>query len=166
MRPIDRSKGRTLAERFLPKIEIDLATNCWQWQGSIDSTGYGRFRFQGKQTMAHRFAYEWFLTPIPNDLVIDHLCRNRACVSPAHLEPVTNRENLLRGQGLAADNVRKTHCPSGHPYSGENLIVLSHRRRGCRACKRLQNQTPEYRAQRNATQRLYRQKKRAQQEAS
>lgn len=80
-------------------------------------------------------SHELHKGPIPEGLVIDHLCRNRGCVNPDHLEAVTQRENILRGEGLAAANARKTHCPKGHPYSGENLYVVpSSGRRQCRIC--------------------------------
>ena len=83
--------------------------------------------------MAHRAAYEVRIGPIPDGMVIDHLCRNRACINPAHMEPVTNRENVLRGTGPSAQHARKTHCNYGHAYDDQNTM---HRRgrRHCRKC--------------------------------
>ena len=89
----------------------------------------------------HRVAYEAAVGPIPEGLQLDHLCRNTLCTNPAHLEPVTCRENLLRGNTLQAANAAKTHCPYGHPYAGENLRVRRLKSgglgRSCRECARV-----------------------------
>lgn len=87
---------------------------------------------------AHRYAYESIVGPIPNGMVLDHVkqrCGNRACVNPAHLEPVTNRVNILRGSGITALNARKTHCPKGHEYTDANTIRGKDRVRKCRSCR-------------------------------
>lgn len=94
------------------------------------------FWYKEKNTKAHRAAYELLIAPIPNDKVIDHLCRNPSCVNPDHLEVVTQRENILRGIGPSAIHARKTHCPRGHPYSGDNLYISPNRQRRCRTCQR------------------------------
>lgn len=105
-------------ERFMDKVE-KTADGCWDWKGSIAPGGYGKFTVEKnlvrKCFNAHRWAYEYFIGKIPAGLTLDHLCRNRKCVNPSHLEPVTIRENLLRGKGASAVNARKTHCPKGHP---------------------------------------------------
>lgn len=119
------------------KYEVDAATGCWNWLLCLDRGGYGVASFQGRYARAHRLIYELHKGPIPEGLVIDHLCRNRRCVNPDHLEPVTQRENLLRGDTFQARNAAKTHCIHGHPLSGENLYVHPGRGvRDCRTCRR------------------------------
>jgi hypothetical protein len=113
-----------------------MTTDCVPWSGAIwKGTGYGYFRDGGTTRLAHRAAYESVKGLIPEGLVIDHLCRIPACVNPDHLEAVTVRENILRGVGITAQNVKKTSCPQGHPYDRENTYVRG-RRRTCRTCHR------------------------------
>jgi hypothetical protein len=129
------SEDRRIA-RFWSKVDRSGGPDaCWPWAGSL-SGGYGHLRFNKSYTYSHRVA--WTLTngPVVDGMVIDHLCRNRACCNPAHLEPVTNRENLLRGVGWVADHARRTHCPAGHPYSPENTRLSARNQRHCRACSR------------------------------
>jgi hypothetical protein len=99
----ERTKRRTIEARFWEKV--DKTDTCWLWTGSSDRLGYGRFSTWPSVTLAHRFAYELLAGPIPDGLVIDHLCRTPSCVNPDHLEPVTQRENLRRGarHGLPKD---------------------------------------------------------------
>lgn len=118
------------------KNVVALPDGCWKWDAGKQSSGYGVFWVAGDPVLAHRWAYEASVGTIPEGLCIDHLCRNRACVRPSHLEPVTMRENILRGKGATAINARKTHCPQDHPYSGENLwFKKSKGRRDQRACR-------------------------------
>ena len=104
------------------------------------SEKYPRFKVDGDRIMAYRYFYELVKGKIPDNLQIDHLCRNTRCVNPDHLEPVTIKENVLRGMGITAINARKTHCKNGHALIGTNLIAYSLKRgqRICKICKRLQ----------------------------
>jgi hypothetical protein len=120
-----------LPRRFEEKFERQ-PDGCWVWTAAKHRGGYGAF-WAGKRVLAHRFAYEVMVAPIPRGLQLDHLCRNRACVNPAHLEPVTQCENEARG----VKGALTTHCPKGHPYSGDNLILeKKHGWRKCRECHR------------------------------
>lgn len=130
------NRTKPLPERFWPKVNKNGPNGCWLWTASL-TRGYGVFHMGGgasNMAYAHRVAYEWLVGPIPEGLVIDHLCRNPACVNPDHLEPVTNRENILRGEGASARNARKTHCDLGHPLSGDNLVPGA-RVRKCLTCQ-------------------------------
>ena len=107
---------------------------CWIWPGYITSYGYGVIqRYRKKSLLAHRVIYEATVGDIPNGLQIDHLCRNRSCINPNHMEIVNARTNTLRGIGPTATNARKTHCSKGHRLMGTNLYTHKNRRR-CRTC--------------------------------
>lgn len=132
-----RGSGKlTLEQRFLKKVnKQDGEAGCWLWTAACAGLGYGVMRDATKrQTYAHRIAYEIYIKPIPPGFVIDHLCRNHICVNPHHLEPVTNRENLLRGEGFVGKESRVTHCPGGHEYTKENTYITPKGERDCRAC--------------------------------
>lgn len=126
-------------KRFRSKvIERD---GCWGWTGSFFQTGYAIFNVKmadgvWRPTTAHRVSYEIAVGPIADGLHIDHLCRNRQCVNPAHLEPVTPRINNLRGESRSAQQARWTHCPKGHPFNDENTYTRKTGKRECRACAR------------------------------
>lgn len=111
---------------------------CWEWIGQVSNYGYGQFtdNYSQKKWMAHRFAYTMLVGPIPDGLVIDHLCRQRACVNPAHLEPVTHRVNAIRGNGCSGLNYRKTHCKHGHLFDAQNTHITTDGFRRCRTCIR------------------------------
>ena len=114
---------------------VEVTDTCWNWKGKLDKDGYGRFFYGGKTGKAHRFSHELNIGPIPKGLTIDHLCRNRRCVRPSHLEPVFDKQNILRGKGVAAINAVKTHCMRGHEFTLENTR-MSNDGRICRTCFR------------------------------
>jgi len=124
-----------LPERFTDKVRL-APSGCWEWIASLIGGGYGQYKVEGRPVYAHRFAYEALVGPIPDGLELDHLCRNRACVNPDHLEAVSHRTNTLRGVSLPAQRAAKTHCPAGHPYAGTNLALSRRGERLCRACRR------------------------------
>ncbi len=126
----------TTVDRFWANIQVEPNTGCWLWSGWVTDKGYARFRDCGQKVRVHRWAYEHFRGPIPDGLVIDHLCNTPSCVNPAHLEPKTSRENILRGHGATAVHARKTHCPQGHPYDEENTYRPPNGQRKCRGCRR------------------------------
>jgi hypothetical protein len=121
-----------LPARFWSKVRRDKS-GCWIWTGYRTKRGYGGFWFGSASKRAHRVAYEAVHGAIPAGLVLDHLCRNPSCVNPDHLEPVTDRENLMRGDTLATQNSTKTQCPEGHNYEGRNLVI-NNGKRHCRSC--------------------------------
>jgi hypothetical protein len=126
----------TVLERLEAKVVRD--GDCWLWTGAISEGGYPLLKVDGRCRRAHRVAYELLAGPIPAELQLDHLCRIRHCVNPAHLEPVTAHENTHRGVGPIVARGTKTHCAEGHPLEGENLYSRPSRpnERACRICRR------------------------------
>lgn len=126
----------TTEERFWHKVDIKGPNECWVWNGAVDGSGYGSFGhkkpFQ-RGYLAHRYAYEKLRAPIPEGLQIDHLCRNRGCVNPAHLEIVTQRENMNRGM---AHRISIGACKRGHEFSSKNTHLNPQGYRVCRVCDR------------------------------
>lgn len=130
-------------ERLLARRSIDSETGCWNYTGSIFPNGYGQFYFDGMSRGAHRVAYILWRGPIPDGLVIDHLCRNPRCFNPDHLEAVSQRENTMRGDTPARKNAAKEVCIRGH----NNWRVVLNRGtlvRSCRTC--MNEQKRAYRA--------------------
>lgn len=118
-----------LLERIVARVVVTRA-GCWEWTGAQDDKGYGQVRVDGCVRRTHQVTYEATVGPIPTGLEPDHLCRNRLCCNPAHLEPVTHQENCRRRTVLI------TECPQGHRYDEKNTRVGRDGRRDCRACDR------------------------------
>ena len=114
--------------RLVSLIDLTAPGDCWPWLGFIDRDGYGRY---GKWSTAYRAVYEFVVGPVPDGLALDHLCRVRGCVNPAHLEPVTHAENMRRSAPAQA-----THCINGHAYDAVNTYFRPNGQRDCRACVR------------------------------
>jgi hypothetical protein len=143
VRPDDKRLNGSLAERFERKYLPEPNSGCWLWTGVVNKKGYGHIAAPKRRQMlsAHRVSYELYVGPIPDGLQIDHLCRVRCCVNPAHLEPVTPQENSRRGIAGKLSGQRKlanTHCPQGHPYSEDNIYDISkYGHRVCKTCARI-----------------------------
>lgn len=145
-------RNRDADERFWEKVNKngpvpDYAPHlgpCWLWLAAKHHEGlYGVFTLAGgRQAQAHRFSYSTSVGPIPDELVLDHLCRVRHCVRPSHLEAVPQRINILRGVGIQAKNAVKTHCIRGHEFTLENTHIRPNGGRACRACQRLYEPAP------------------------
>jgi hypothetical protein len=121
-------------EIILSAVERCQTTGCWLWTGNIMKSGYGTVAIKGKRMQAHRVSYEAFVGPIPTMMVLDHLCRNRPCVNPLHLDVCTIGENVMRGDTIGARNAAKTHCIRGHEFTPENTINLTRGGRVCKVC--------------------------------
>ncbi|MFJ2000282.1 HNH endonuclease signature motif containing protein [Streptomyces chartreusis] len=126
-----------ISRLFWRKIQ-KAAGGCWEWQAAKSRNGYGVLVLSRRSLYSHRVSYEIHKGQIPAGLHIDHLCQNKSCCNPDHLEAVTSRENTMRSPiAPAALNAVKTHCPHGHEYTPENTVVIKGGRgRSCRTCRR------------------------------
>jgi len=138
-----------LPSRIRSKIRVSTETGCWEWTAAIGTVGYGKIVWEGRVVDSHRVVYGLLVGPIPDGLVIDHLCHtpecrdfadrtgctHRRCQNPEHMSTVTQRANVLRGMSAPAMNARKTHCAAGHEYTSETMTLDSGARR-CKICRR------------------------------
>lgn len=152
--PTDRT---TFERRFWNKVEVGHPCGCWWWTGAKSRDGYARTYRPTGSRYAHRVAYELLMGPIPTGLELDHLCRNRGCVNPDHMEPVTHVENVRRGTLGSVARLSAAaidHCPHGHPYNEKNTYIKRphngrrYTHRHCRVC--LAAQARERRARKAA----------------
>jgi hypothetical protein len=127
-------RGAPTLERLMAKVE-KAESGCWEWTAKKDARGYGQFKIDGKVRRAHQVSYELTIGPVPTGMEIDHLCRDRGCCNPEHLEAVPHEENMRRAAPFHPQRL-KTHCPKGHPYDEENTYVKPSGSRACRACRR------------------------------
>lgn len=132
-------KPLPLKERFLRHVKVCGEQECWPWLGHTSDKGYGKFLMGRQAVLAHTVSYQLFVGPIPEGKEVDHLCHNRICQNPSHLEAVTHTVNIQRGDRSKYGgpvNRAKTHCPKGHPYDEGNTHITVDGRRKCRTCDR------------------------------
>jgi len=129
-----RQDNDPIEYKLVKNVTVDKS-GCWIWLGTINSQGYPSVWSNGPKA-AHREMYCLIRGDIPDGMVLDHLCRVRHCVNPKHLEPVTNKENILRGNSFSAKNAKKTHCKRGHEYTKDNTktVTKTITYRLCKAC--------------------------------
>lgn len=120
--------------RFLDRVSVGHGSGCWIWEGGKTPTGYGIISVDGKYRPVHRVAYEMFRGPIPDGMVLDHLCRTPACCWPGHLDPVSHAVNIARGVAPAAVAHRNGTCLSGK-HDMTDVYVTKGGRRQCRPCQ-------------------------------
>lgn len=129
-----------IAQRFWSRVH--KTNGCWIWLGATNPKGYGQFFWKRGDAShsytrpAHIVAYELSLGPVPKGRELDHICQNRRCVNPAHLEPITHKENLMRGDTVCARKKMQTHCVNGHAFSPENTAFEKNGTRRCIECRR------------------------------
>jgi|SRR6266436_10149715 len=132
------------ARDFWTKVDMNgpkkpwMRKRCWIWRAFLTKKGYASITFRSKKTYAHILSYLIHIGPIGEGLEIDHKCRTTNCIRPSHLQAITHRENMLRGNTIVTMQTARTHCPKNHPLSGENLYVYAGKR-GCFICRREQS---------------------------
>lgn len=128
-------------QRFFSKIQVDKNTGCWTWTAYRNRLGYGKVAWKGEATTIHRIMYAWLVAPLPRGFAarktaqLDHLCKNRACCNPTHLELVTQKTNILRSTAPSAGYARRAHCSKGHEFTPENTYKSKKGERICRTCQ-------------------------------
>lgn len=127
---------------------VNKTDGCWLWTSRLDKSGYGQFKVGNKNFTAHKISFELSKGKVPDGLELDHLCRVRHCINPDHLEPVTKRENCLRGISFAAINAAKTMCANGHELTKENTYIRPNGHRDCRAC--IRSRSRQYKKRKSA----------------
>ena len=135
-------------------------TGCWLWKAGLNRKGYGVFCIGGRHANAHCWSYERLVGPVPDGLELDHLCRIRNCVNPDHLEPVTTKVNIMRGEGLAAKHAAATACPQGHAYDDANTFLYEGRRY-CRECLRQRKRARRFNPEQHERDLIYARNRRA-----
>mgnify|MGYP001580768529 CR=1 FL=1 len=135
--------------RFESKFIPEPNTGCWLWTDALTDKGYGKFWLIHRQYFSHVVSWERIYGRTPDGLELDHKCRMPACVNPQHLEPVTHRENILRGlRNIISINARKISCAQGHQFTSENTFINKHGHRQCRTCKRARDKLRYYKSPR------------------
>lgn len=147
--PFDRFIEKVNRDGPVPNHNPSLGP-CWLWLGKPRSTGYGTMQVAGRMEYVHRLSHVFFIGLIPDGLQVDHLCRVLLCVNPSHLEAVTQRENLLRGESPSGQYARRTHCLNGHELTPDNLVHEAKfpNQRKCRTCKNARAKASRDRARR------------------
>lgn len=135
----------TLAQRFHAKVWKHDA-GCWEWIGSKQPTGYAQLWNGQRVEQAHRISFRLTCGAIPDGMEIDHLCRNRGCVNPDHLQAVSHRENMRRSKTIMGQNAAKTECKRGHSFDQANTYITANGARQCRACLRMHAKNRKARA--------------------
>jgi hypothetical protein len=134
-----------LLNRYQDRLIMEPGNGCWNWTGQKVNWGYGVVTIARRKYAVHRVFYEIFVGPIPDGMMVDHMCRNRLCQNPDHMQVVTPRENVALG------GLRKTHCPQGHEYAGDNLVRTPEGDRRCRTCMNARSKAAYHRRKTLAT---------------
>lgn len=129
-----KADGKTVEDRFHERYQVDRNTGCWNWTAGLNGKGYAYIFARRYSRQAYKWYYEIVYGKVPDGMELDHLCRNKKCVNPEHLEVVTKSENNRRGNSPSAKNARKTHCPRGHELADGNLFIHKSGRRSCLIC--------------------------------